>query len=278
MSIQKHDNPEIASSFRNIKKFAATALVIGCGNLALTGADQTYAADNTALADLDVSRIVNLTNDGFYGQYSPVNSKPSGFNTGVVTKRSRVARIRFSEPSGDWSFALISSPKPNQPLQCGWLIDTVIAEPTINPFAENPCSEFEQELKEDSDSFTSDKNCPDNKKCVDGTPVKITIGDNCNPVQMGNYATDYRSFNNVTYPQTRGGLYTKIRRLKPEETVFWRYVTRDKNAVSIRTNLETIRGKARGGWGFVDRDCLPDDLPHGNTSRKDNDTRPGPRG
>lgn len=216
----------------------------------------------------DLPDIYNTQWDEFHGSNAPINAGPSDFGMGAVDEKDEFMQVKRST-SGDWGLGLIVSKDRKEPVRCGWVEMLIVSDKKVYSPANNPCLPFWGILK-NTFYFAKDLNGSPGK-FVDGTPTKIIPSDNCNPFLFSNYATPYWGPTNMSYPDTPGGFYDKIRFVSSEETVWYRYTTKNNAASYVRIKAPN----GRGGWGYIDRDCISTPAPKGNAKEKTSKTVPG---
>lgn len=217
----------------------------------------------------DLPDIQNTHWDDFHGSGAPINFTPSGFGKGRAEEGDEFMQVKRSY-SGDWALGLIVSKDRDEPIQCGWVETLILSDKKVYNPANNPCLPFWGIMKNFS-SFGQDPNGAPGK-FVDGSPINISP--KCShPYFYGNYATPYWGPNNMSYPETSGGFYDKIRFVSSKETVWYRYTVKSRGAAeAVYVRIKAPDGK--GGWGFMKRDCF-DETPKGNAKEKTSETVPG---
>jgi hypothetical protein len=217
----------------------------------------------------DLPDIVNLHKNDFAGSVAPGAAEPSKLGTVGVDEKNEAMPIKRSW-SGTWLLSVIVSKGRMEPVRCAWIQSKLIDTKRIFRPLNNPCIRYWGIMK-DEYFFAKDLNGAPGTK-VDGAPMRVkdTPACNRNRIMYANYATDYYGPLNLSFPETGGGLYHEVRKLEKNELVFYRYTTRDDQAIYVRT----VAKDGEGGWGYLPRDCRTDEVPKGGAD-KTGDTQPG---
>lgn len=218
----------------------------------------------------DLPDIQNTHWDEFHGSGAPINSKPSGFGMGRVDEGDEFMQVKRSY-SGDWGLGLVVSKNRDEPIRCGWIETLILSDKKVYNPANNPCLPFWGIMKNFS-SFGQDLNGAPGQ-FVDGTPVNISP--KCDhPYFYGNYATPYWSPTNMSYPETPGGFYDRVRFVSRKETVWYRFTVKGLQGIGEAAYVRIKAPDGKGGWGYMKRECF-DETPKGNAKEKTSKTVPG---